>query len=37
MNILMFELWNDSIKTIRLLAHDFYAAIVYHGIEISSS
>ena len=25
MNIFLFELWNDSTKTIRLLAVDFYA------------
>ena len=40
----MFELWNYSTKTIRLLALDFYAVIVdsgfvlvnYHRIEIES-
>ena len=45
MNIFLFELWNDSTKTIRLLTLDFYAVIVdsgfalinYHRIEISSS
>ena len=45
MNIFLFELWNDSTKTIRLLALDFHAVIVdsgfalinYHLIEISSS
>ena len=45
MNINLFQLWNDSTKTIRLLALDFYAVIVnsgfalinYHRIEISSS
>ena len=45
MNIFLFELWNDSTKTIRLLALDFHAVIVdsgfalinYHRIEISSS
>ena len=28
MNILLFELWNDSTNTIRLLAFDLYAVIV---------
>ena len=45
MNIFLFELWNDSTKTIRLLALDFYAVIVdsgfalikYHRKEILSS
>ena len=45
MNIFLFELWNDSTKTIRLLALDFYAVIVdsgfalinYQRMEISSS
>ena len=44
MNIFLFELWNDSTKTIRLLALDFYVVIVdsgfaltnYHRIEIES-
>ena len=42
MNIFLFELWNDSAKTVRLLALNFYAVIVdlgfvlinYHRIEI---
>ena len=45
MNILLFEIWSDYIKTIRLLALDFYVVIVdmgfalvnYHRIEISSN
>ena len=45
MNIFLFELWNDSTKTIRLLALAFYAVVVdsgfalisYHHIEISNS
>ena len=31
MNKFLFELWNDSTKTIRLLALDFYAVIVDSG------
>ena len=44
MNIFLFELWNDSAKTITLLALDFYVVIIdsgfalvnYHRIEIES-
>ena len=41
MNIFLFELWNDSTKTIRLLTFDFYAVVVdsgfvYQRIEIES-
>ena len=32
MNIFLFELWNDSTKTIRLLFLDFYAVIVGEGV-----
>ena len=34
MNIFLFELRNDSTKTIRLLALDFYAVIVDSGFAL---
>ena len=34
MNIFLFELWNDSTKTIRLLALDFYAVIADLGFAL---
>ena len=37
MNIFLFELWNDSTKTIRLLALDFYAVIVDSGFALMAS
>ena len=33
MNLFLFELWNDSTKTIRLLALDFYAVIDDLGLH----
>ena len=36
MNIFLFELWNDSTKTIRLLALDFHAVIVDSGFPTST-
>ena len=34
MNIFLFELWNESTKTIILLALDFYAVIVDSGFAL---